>query len=388
MQSVTKQCIPECKHRGASSGPMIRCCLCAKWYHEDCLSLTEDDHGVWPCPVCRQINTRVENLSGNVSSILDMVSEIRRILLSHQTKYEGEISKLKEDNGKLLQENKDLRQTVADLRTSVNKLTWKSFRKDGQRSHVLIGSSIIRDVTEEKLHDTEVICKRGGNISDVKTVVENLNPGYESITLVVGGNDCGASSPKPAENIVSSFGGLIDSAKSKSQDVIVTSICPRLTSEDTQERIEAVNAGLLAICNEREKVEFRDLSNIFKLADGSVNDGYIQKDGVHITQSAMNKIASKLNLKIKNQKEGVCKTERGNGSRGSNYATQMPARSRPRQKLQVQPTLSNSPASWCFNCGEPNHVRDRCRHSAPLQCHRCKHSGHKAKFCEYYDISH
>ena len=213
MQSVTKQCIPKCKHHGASLVPMIRCCLCAKWYHEDCLSLTEDKHGVWPCPVCRQINVHIENLSGNVSSILDMVSEIRRILHSHQTKYESEFSKLKEDNGKLLQKNKDLRQTVADLRTSVNKLTWKSFRNEGQRSHALIGSSIIRDVTQEKLHDTEVICKRGGNISDVKTVMENLNPGYESITLVVGGNDCGASSPKPAENIVISFVGLIDSAK-------------------------------------------------------------------------------------------------------------------------------------------------------------------------------
>ena len=99
---------------------------------------------------------------------------------------------------------------------------------------------------EEKLKDTEVICKRGGCISDVKTVVDGLTPGYESIILIVGGNDCDANPPKEAEAIVQSYSERIDSTRKKCQKVKVTSICPRLSSKEVQDKIDkidSVNAG-------------------------------------------------------------------------------------------------------------------------------------------------
>ena len=45
----------------------------------------------------------------------------------------------------------------------------------------------------------------------------------------------------------------------------------------------------------------------FKLGDGSVNDGYLFADGVHITRSAMNKLAMNLKLQVKDRGEGVCR---------------------------------------------------------------------------------
>ena len=33
-------------HSGRSKGEMIRCCLCANWFHEDCVGIkSEDDRG-------------------------------------------------------------------------------------------------------------------------------------------------------------------------------------------------------------------------------------------------------------------------------------------------------------------------------------------------------
>ena len=72
---------------------------------------------------------------------------------------------------------------------------------------MLVGSSIISDVSKDKLDDTDVICKPGGKIGDAKSAVEALDSGYDSITLVVGGNDI------PPMSVVDNYGGLIDVAK-------------------------------------------------------------------------------------------------------------------------------------------------------------------------------
>ena len=167
---------------------------------------------------------------------------------------------------------------------------------------MLIGSSIVRDVREEKLVDTEVICKRGGYISEAKTAVKQLTPGYES--LIIGGNDCEAKPPKPAEAIVKSYRELIDAAQEICQGL--HSICPWLSSDEVQ---DSLNAGLVASCSEKDGVDFVHMTSSFRLADGSINDNYILPDGVHITRSAMNKMAAKLDFQIKAKKQGVCDTK-------------------------------------------------------------------------------
>ena len=138
-------------------------------------------------------------------------------------------------------------------------------------------------------------------ISDIKSAVEQLLPGYETITLVTGGNDCEDEPAKLAEAIVTSYCELIDAAKMKCQSVTVNSICPRISSnnEELQNNIVSVNAGLVASCNDKEGVTFSESTPSFRLSDGSINDGYLMSDGVLITRAAMNKMAVKLNLKIK-----------------------------------------------------------------------------------------
>ena len=144
----------------------------------------------------------------------------------------------------LRQQNELLRRDVATLNEQVKTLTWKTFRPTGQLSSLLIGSSLIKQVSSDNLKDTDVVCLPGGRIKDVRDHLEALPSGYESITLLVGGNDCDVTPPPSAAAIVATYGGLLDMAIIKARNVTVSSICPRMTTTETQQTIDAVNAGL------------------------------------------------------------------------------------------------------------------------------------------------
>ena len=159
---------------------------------------------------------------------------------------------------------------------------------------ILLGSSVLRDMDENKLMDTEfeVICKRGGTIDTLTKVVESFTGRYDTMTLVVGGNDCHCDNKvvaSPAE-VVENYYNLMDSACQKAQKVVISSICPRLNNDDTQEVIQTVNEGLRATCANKERITFVDNTKMFTLGDGSINDGYLCSDVIHITKTAINKL--------------------------------------------------------------------------------------------------
>ena len=58
---------------------------------------------------------------------------------------------------------------------------------------------MLRDISENKLEDTNVISKEGGHVKDAGEVIERLPDKYPSITIVTGGNDCDSSAETTAE---------------------------------------------------------------------------------------------------------------------------------------------------------------------------------------------
>ena len=50
-------------------------------------------------------------------------------------------------------------------------LTWRTFRQSNQPSLLLIGNSVIRDVSSDMLVDTEVVCLPGGGGDSLTAVV-------------------------------------------------------------------------------------------------------------------------------------------------------------------------------------------------------------------------
>ena len=342
------------------------------------------DRGVCPCPECRHTNTRLNSLIDTVALLVNAVSEIGVKLTSSKKAREEERAAAAAESATLRQQNELLRCNVATLGEQMTTLTWKTFRLSGQPSSLLIGS--IMDVRKENLYDTDVVCLRRGQIADVRSRLEALPSGYDSITLLVGGNDCDAIPPPPAATIVDSYGELLEMAQVKARKVIV----PRTTSEDTHQTIDAVNAGLVSLCSEKA-VKFADNTPSFTLRDGSVNDGYIQSDGVRVTRPAMEKIAKNLGLQVKDTARGVC----GDGVRKGQPAREAhrphnqqrndddgwsTVRRPPRRNQRPRQT-SGSTHTTCYFCGAEGHVKDNCRHGRKVECHSCHRLGHKAKYC-------
>ena len=56
-------------------------------------------------------------------------------------------------------------------------------------------------------------------------------------------------------------------------------------------------------------------------------------------------------------------------------------RSKKTQSTKQEKTETKSKKTYCFRCGNPNHLADKCTLSKSIVCHFCKKEGHMAKVC-------
>ena len=234
--------------------------------------------------------------------------------------------------------------------------------------------------------------------------ISNIANPYNNITLVVGGNNCDRSTPPSAESVKQDFEGLIDMSLTKAQSVTVCGICQRVTTQEISKTIASVNVELVALCKEKEQVTFVDVDPMFKLSDGSLNNGYLAEDGIHLTDKALNKIALKLNMRMKS-KDGGCVTDQnfkdtssGDGgwlkvgpTRKSRTETHYNVSEQERDKSYYQRPRScatvastHGKSTWCYNCGESGHISSNCLFNSAMECHMCHRFGHKQKLCHLY----
>ena len=215
----------------------------------------------------------------------------------------------------VLYDNTKLQNRVAELTAEISAKKWETFTASGgtpTQNTMLLGSSIIRDVSEDKLISTKVVCKHDGHTKHINEVVNTMSrcsESYDKTILVIGGNDCASPDSKTPSDM-DDYKNLITSTKRVAKSITVSSICPRLHTE-TQDIITAVNAGLQVMCQD-EGVGFIDNTSSFHLQDGSVNDGYFHRDGIHLTWQATNKLGKNLALNMKEPTDGVCASRKGN----------------------------------------------------------------------------
>ncbi|CAH1798661.1 unnamed protein product [Owenia fusiformis] len=341
--------------------------------------------------------------------------------MSEDIKHLKDINKTNADLVKQLSrktaDNEELHKEVATLRKQlVNKTV--SPPNDNVKS-LLIGSSIVRDIDEAKLNNTEVICIRGGKISDIHKKLLTMKRKFDHIYLQVGSNDC--SEREDVKLISEDYTLLIRTAKQCSSSVTVSSQTPRIGATQTQERIDQLNGFLLCHCQD-EDVIFNDNDINFRLKDESINTGYICADKVHLSFAGTNSLAK--NLKLKSSCDDVTLPKNKRFDPLQKKSQQQPQNKR--QTQQHQPNDSISPVMHpqsdmprqsgynntrkprskqtytpqqechfitssrdnlvCLKCGEPGHLSPSCWHPNTVRCHSCRELGHKSSRCPKSEV--
>lgn len=358
----TSHCDPDCKYGGAEtkngkSLVMIRCCFCMHWFHEDCMKRKNEntDH-VWNCFTCRTMPVQITNL---IQHVTDLANSLKEMKDAHQeSKAESVALKYEIAELKSKMETMTASSTYSSVASSIKAQT------PPKKETLLIGDSIIRDVDESKLLNTKVKCLRGATVKDVheEMLKEKREQPHKKVVVVVGTNDC-AKDDVSVSDIVNQYGSLVTAARTLADEVIISSICPRLDQQPDEDRCSALNAGLQGLCEDK-KCSFVDHTQSFTLADGTVNEGFLLGKGPHLTRSGTNRLARNLKLSIIGDDVTTPRFDKNTSSQKHHHVSS-----------------NGNNRRGCYNCGERNHITKNCRHDGPITCTSCKRKGHKAKFC-------
>ena len=234
-----------------------------------------------------------------MARLVEMVQGLTSSMTSLKDQHERAMAQAEERHQKLASENAELRQHISDLSRQASSDHWRQLKKP--HGTALIGSSIIRDIAEEKLVATQCICKRGGVIKDLQEVLDDLpadQPLYR-IILVGGGNDCDIEGDDlDVSGTTAQYRDLAACAKTKAASVTICSVCPRNKSDVVSQHIESLNAGLKGIASDLE-IDYLDNDPIFHLQDGTLNDGYLLPDEVHLSRPATNRLVANMQLSLR-----------------------------------------------------------------------------------------
>ena len=282
---------------------------------------------------------------------------------------------LHDECAKLKDENKRLQERVNSTKDPV--LSTQTVDVSGSpdpNDHLVIVDSVLRDIDEVKLEQTSVQKIPGARIADVVKKLETYHgESFKSVTLHIATNDLYdlRDEPDKVQDVVDNYKNLIQQTKPIADQVCVSSVCPRL--DCVKDLVQPFNTALKVLCDEME-VNFVDHTSSFTLGDGCINDGYLWKNGPHLTRPGVNCVVRKLKMLIKPGITDVTKDRLG----VTHNSTSRPRSdlSRPRNDLLSDVIIHKD---GCRQCNERGHNTDTCGHSRPVMCNHCKRLGHKEK---------
>ena len=315
-------CHKNCKHerseRPKPNVKMIQCCLCATWFHYECVGLKKNDIvGVWPCPSCRLMPQQIRILQKDMATLQSdngaLLQEIRRITaLLEKINSEATEHLLRDQNRKL--EAMDQQQTKAalileNISGNVKKITtsmdiedydvdvsFSDEEADEPCKILMVGDSMLRDVTSTSEQFT-CVSIAGAKLYDIRKHLRSLNPRkerFKKIFIVCGTNDC--TTKKTSESIVNEFSQTITMAKEKAKEVFVSSVLPRLDEKVETGKINKVNQLLKGQSNSLKAVFINNDRN-FKFQDGSVDETLLLTvDKLHLSPKGSNRLIQNLEL--------------------------------------------------------------------------------------------
>ena len=220
---------------------------------------------------------------------------------------------------------------------------------------LLIGSSLIKHVKPKSLHHTLVQTMRGATVLDAYHRLSNATLGpYSQIVLQFGSHDLDRRPELVSLEYKLLLSAIKLNAKPNSK-IYISAIPPRL--DRRAKAAKSLNCHLSGLADPE--------ANIFVCHD----DAFFITAGVSVELSsylARNKKGTEVLLSSLNETLGFKKPHK---------SSHTPAPQNPHHHG------SHQTPRRCYNCGETNHLRDRCWYGRKLQCRICHIYGHKASVC-------
>ena len=176
-------CVEGCSFRTSMTrkakkiGP-VQCHLCQHWIHPPCVGEKDEDiFSIWTCPTCRMMPGKLTTIIDTLTAmreenivlktlITTEASDIHNTIKDHCQKCDSkdiQTQKLSEslqekirEHTQAMNEITNLRCKVSELNTKLSAQSWSSFRGHSSPRTVLLSSSIVRDISESRLLNTDV----------------------------------------------------------------------------------------------------------------------------------------------------------------------------------------------------------------------------------------
>ena len=418
-----EHCMPMCVYQGEQADKeMVQCCLCTRWYHNECVALDTNYESFWPCPYCRNISAELRTIKNNQRDFKDSLNFMRKTITKLHNSLESANRQLDLKTiecDRITHENAALRQRIDTLVAEQSRRSWEKFTT---KKSLLVGDSTIKDIDERKLRNTKVICLQGGRIDTVHEAIQTRTDKYDNVTLCVGSNDC-TDEIEDLDTLIPKYKELISSAQrlvTHPNQIVISSVLPRCKEPKVQEFIDDFNEDLEKLARDKG-AKFVNNDQEFKLFNRSPNAALFLQDGIHPTYKATNCLAKNLQLEANlKHKNDICKRQGGGQKRiwnaqhnnqmrqtrpsqGRTYQHSSPGHQMPHRHGQrsayhgsrfrplnehyktydPKTNYHSQNRPKCWNCGESNHMARNCRHRQSVTCHQCGENGHKSKFCSF-----
>ena len=262
-----------------------------------CLKLVENDiGGTWNCPECGRMLSDVKVIDNKIDTLTKLVRSLIQTRNEDREAYRQNFAKLEEENASFRRQNEALCREVNELKRRLNERQQKS---ESHEKMLVLGSSLIRNIDEKKLNNTEIRCLRAEKVKDLSKELQYASSAgkkYSRIISLGGGNDA-AQKPEDIglESVIECYKSIINPAKDMCQGISIAAIPPRLQPAHAMEHITSLNAYLVALVNEMD-ISFMDNSEYFLLHNKEVNYGYLY-DQVLLNTKGSNKLAQSMRLK-------------------------------------------------------------------------------------------
>ncbi|KAJ8040959.1 hypothetical protein HOLleu_15422 [Holothuria leucospilota] len=282
---------------------------------------------------------------------------------------------------------------------SYSEVTKLNFNKP--KRSLIIGDSMIRDLTCDTFENTDIKCIRGATTSTIRDSLNTMDVSvYDHIVVHVGTNDISMSIP--LEKTLSNFEEIVTSTQVSQvgSKIAISGPCPRL--DQYSQGAKQLDISLQDLSS-RLDCRYIQLSASMTYADGEADTGLFA-DNVHLNHKGTDRLIDKLTQvpwlcrsssryrRLSNSDHRVSNPDRfrrGNWDRRDyhdyrrlNPRHETSGNRNPSQQFPRRSQYSRY-VRGCYNCGENNHNLERCRFDRPIQCRSCGRHGHKEKNCMY-----